>query len=106
MKIHIGKKTIKLAAITALGAGILLSGGMAHAAGRYYTKINAHTYYIYTTSANCYSENNQCHKSSFCGTTLYARTSTMNLIADKLRHNFEVRISRTSNSQLACTLKP
>jgi hypothetical protein len=105
MNIRDIKNKSQFFSVAAMSLGALFSASSANAAGQYYTKINAHTYYIYADKGTCISEQDACWKSNFCGTTLYAHEVVFNLIADKLKHNWEVRVSRTSDSQVACTLK-
>lgn len=99
------KKKFQFFSVAAMSLGAMFSASLANAAGQYYTKINAHTYYIYADKGTCVSEQGDCWKSNFCGSTLYAHEVVINLIADKLKHNWEVRVSRTNDYQVACTLK-
>lgn len=98
------KKKSTIAVTMALAVGAMFSAGAAFADGKYYTKFNAHTYYIYANLGTCEAEAGNCYQSNFCGTTLYAREDVMNLIADALKRNDDVRVLQTSNSQVVCTL--
>lgn len=98
------EKKYTTAIAAALSIGAMFSAGAAFAGGPYYTKFNAHTYYIYADVNSCDAEQGNCHQANFCGTTLYAREDVMNLIADQLNRNQDVRVMQTSSSQVVCTL--